>query len=83
MLSVYVPPDPTHPNKGMIPGDQFKGGKQSPSQTQEPSDKQNAPHGVGGWLNKILSSSSDKAKDEEDQEQETEEGEEVLVTAVV
>lgn len=78
MLSVYVPPGPTHPNKGMMPGDQIKGGKQSPPQAPEPSDKQNAPHGVGGWLNKILSSSSDKAKEEDDrasllQEQESEE----------
>ena len=61
MLSVYVPPGPGHPNKGMMPGDQFKDQKQSTSQSQGSPGKHTAPHGVGGWLNKILSS-SDKGR---------------------
>lgn len=66
MLSVYVPPGPDHPNKGMMPGDQFKGQKQPRPSSQGPTDKHNtSPHGVGGWLNKILSSSTDKGKEEE------------------
>jgi len=67
MLSVYVPPGSDHPNKGMMPGDQFKDLKKPHSAAQGVAGKhQSAPHGVGGWLNKILSSSSDKAKDIED-----------------
>jgi len=76
MLSVYVPPGPEHPNKGMMPGDQFNGkngrkgqqqqqasNAQPSSQQQPPAEKgsENVPHGMGGWLNKILSS-SDKGK---------------------
>lgn len=68
MLSVYVPPPNTHPNKGMMPGDQFKGQKQPPPSTHGATNKHNAPHGVGGWLNKILSSSSDKGKDQDAEE---------------
>eukprot|EP00804_Cyclotella_cryptica_P009030 CCRYP_003128-RC/>CCRYP_003128-RC protein AED:0.01 eAED:0.01 QI:389/1/1/1/1/1/4/1026/1567 len=62
MLSVYVPPGPEHPNKGMMPGDQFKNPKQTQPQAPDTIAKGNTPHGVGGWLNKILSSSSDKGK---------------------
>mmetsp|Transcript_20621 Transcript_20621/g.44553 ORF Transcript_20621/g.44553 Transcript_20621/m.44553 type:complete len:1773 (+) Transcript_20621:195-5513(+) len=68
MLSVYVPPGPDHPNKGMMPGDQFKNKRQPPSQPQQQqpqqgvADKSPVPHGMGGWLNKILSHSSDKGK---------------------
>lgn len=68
MLSVYVPPGPDHPNKGMMPGDQFKqsGGESvvpeaKPSHQPEMVDKSDVSHGMGGWLNKILSS-SDKGK---------------------
>ncbi|KAL3761527.1 hypothetical protein ACHAW5_003075 [Stephanodiscus triporus] len=69
MLSVYVPPGPDHPNKGMMPGDQFKQGqtaspqiKTSQQQQQrQVAEKNDVPHGMGGWLNKILSS-SDKGK---------------------
>lgn len=65
MLSVYVPPGPDHPNKGMMPGDQFKNPKQAQPQAPDPVSKGNTPHGVGAWLNKILSSSSDKGKSAE------------------
>ncbi|KAL3770912.1 hypothetical protein ACHAWU_003221 [Discostella pseudostelligera] len=68
MLSVYVPPGPDHPNKGMMPGDQFKqGGRESAAPEaptiQQPAmaEKTDVSHGMGGWLNKILSS-SDKGK---------------------
>ena len=61
MLSVYVPPGVDHVNVGMMPGDQFKNQKQTGSQ-QRPAGKDNdAHHGMGGWLNKILSS-SEKSK---------------------
>mmetsp|Transcript_24384 Transcript_24384/g.46054 ORF Transcript_24384/g.46054 Transcript_24384/m.46054 type:complete len:1736 (+) Transcript_24384:368-5575(+) len=68
MLSVYVPPGPDHPNKGMMPGDQFKQKQSPPSPLQKQQqngsiDKSgNVPHGMGGWLNKILSSASEKGK---------------------
>lgn len=68
MLSIYVPPGPDHPNKGMMPGDQFKqgGGVSAAPEiktSQQPAmvEKPEIPHGMGGWLNKILSS-SDKGK---------------------
>lgn len=68
MLSVYVPPGPDHPNKGMMPGDQFKqGGRESAAPEAHTShqpamaEKTDVSHGMGGWLNKILSS-SDKGK---------------------
>ncbi|KAL9178831.1 hypothetical protein ACHAXT_003962 [Thalassiosira profunda] len=69
MLSVYVPPGPRHPNRGMMPGDQFgtpAGGKQQKSQTQEQQgmEKDSLPHGMGGWLNKILHSSDSKGSEE-------------------
>jgi SpoVK/Ycf46/Vps4 family AAA+-type ATPase len=75
MLSVYVPPGPDHPNKGMMPGDQFKQGqtaslqiKTSQQQLQRPvAEKNDVPHGMGGWLNKILSS-SDKGRNNEVEE---------------
>jgi len=63
MLSVYVPPGVDHVNVGMMPGDQFKNQKQTQAQPRT-TDKSNdvshahAQHGMGGWLNKILSSSS-------------------------
>lgn len=65
MLSVYVPPGPDHANVGMMPGDQFKNQKrpqQQPRSSETGSDVPNTHHGMGGWLNKILSSSSDKGK---------------------
>jgi hypothetical protein len=82
MLSVYVPPGPDHPNKGMMPGDQFKDQKQAQPQAHVSSSKDNSPHGVGGWLNKILSSSSDKGKgaEEEDQHHEDEASNTVIDT---
>jgi len=70
MLSVYVPPGVDHANIGMMPGDQFKNQKQ-PQTQQRTADKSNdvphAQHGMGGWLNKILSSSSDKGKSSEEE----------------
>ncbi len=60
MLSVYVPPGVDHVNVGMMPGDQFKNQKRPQTQsrtTDKSSDVSHAQHGMGGWLNKILSSS--------------------------
>jgi len=81
MLSVYVPPGPEHPNRGMMPGDQPSGkgnGKgqsaQKPQQQQQqqPQEKSgdSIPHGMGGWLNKILSS-SDKGKHANEEAEDT------------
>ena len=78
MLSVYVPPGPDHPNKGMMPGDQFKQGNNQmrqqtavqPQQQQQPAtEKSDLPHGLNGWLNKILSSSDSKGKDVTEKEE--------------
>jgi SpoVK/Ycf46/Vps4 family AAA+-type ATPase len=77
MLSVYVPPGPDHPNKGMMPGDQFKSEQAATPQMDQNqqhqhrrsvAEKNDVPHGMGGWLTKILSS-SDKGKhhNEEDE----------------
>jgi len=74
MLSVYVPPGPDHPNKGMMPGDQFKqGSEQSKQQTQQQQatnaqKSSELPQGMGGWLNKILS--PDKGNNKSDTEEE-------------
>ena len=58
MLSVYVPPGPDHPNKGLMPGQQKqqqgKRGNGRSSKRQEGSNNSS----MGGWLNKILSSST-------------------------
>ena len=82
MLSVYVPPGPEHPNRGMMPGDprapkrqQQQQQQQSPPSQQQPARAEkndHIPHGMGGWLNKILSSSPDKGKsaDNDDDEEE-------------
>lgn len=75
MLSVYVPPGNDHANRGMMPGDQFRQqGKQQGQQRQNMGQQgastqpqpvaektSDVPLGMGGWLNKILSS-SDKGK---------------------
>merc|ERR1712038_521739 len=62
MLSVYVPPPPDHPNRGLMPGQQ-----RSPSQQQQKSRIKKSTRkgknglgapGMGGWLNKILSTAS-------------------------
>lgn len=57
MLSVYVPPPPNHPNHGLMPGQ-----KRSPSKKQGKKNNEGKSNttsaGVGGWLNKILSSTS-------------------------
>lgn len=69
MLSVYVPPGVDHANVGMMPGDQFKNQKQAQPQqrsAEKSNDVPHAHHGMGGWLNKILSSSSDKGKSSEE-----------------
>jgi len=86
MLSVYVPPGGDHPNKGMMPGDQFKqrqeqqhgdGSGRRKSTSQQASQQQqqpvaekssDVPLGMGGWLNKILSS-SDKGKQKNEEEE--------------
>ena len=71
MLSVYVPPGPDHPNRGLMPGQQEQGqgqgrqtskGKRGGGGTPNKAAGPHRPHSgagsVGGWLNKILSSSS-------------------------
>ncbi len=58
MLSVYVPPPPSHPNHGLMPGQQRpQSRKQSKKQSSNNKSGLSTP-GVGGWLNKILSSAS-------------------------
>lgn len=82
MLSVYVPPGPEHPNHGMMPGDQGGGtagpmppgspGGNAPQASRPAAGKMNGnvPLGMGGWLNKILSS-SDKGKQSHDHDEAT------------
>lgn len=62
MLSVYVPPPPNHPNHGLMPGQQRpKSKKQTKKEFDK--DKGNSSNaGVGGWLNKILSSSQNSMR---------------------
>ena len=58
MLSVYVPPPPSHPNHGLMPGQQrSQSKKQGRRQGSQGKSGLSSP-GVGGWLNKILSSAS-------------------------
>ncbi len=58
MLSVYVPPPPSHPNHGLMPGQQRpQNRKHSKKQSSNSKSGLSTP-GVGGWLNKILSSAS-------------------------
>jgi len=58
MLSVYVPPAPNHPNHGLMPGQQrAPNRRQARKQTSQGKSGLGSP-GVGGWLNKILSSTS-------------------------
>jgi hypothetical protein len=64
MLSVYVPPGPAHPNRGLMPG-QYRSkdargssGKQTKRQGGQNGSSRSTPPGMGGWLNKILSSST-------------------------
>jgi len=74
MLSVYVPPGPEHPNRGLMPGQQRsqQGQKGSSSKRQQ----NNGPGAMTrGWLNKILSSSpssnsNDEHSDVEDEDDE-------------
>ncbi len=70
MLSVYVPPPPNHPNHGLMPGQRRsssskKGKRQGGSGSQGSSKSGLSSPGVGGWLNKILSSASSSSKSEE------------------
>merc|ERR1719162_891623 len=56
MLSVYVPPPPNHPNHGLMPGQSRpQPRKQSKKQGTQNKSSLSSP-GVGGWLNKILTS---------------------------
>jgi hypothetical protein len=69
MLSVYVPPPPEHPNRGMMPGQQrsqqqHQGKKAS---RRGKSNSLGAP-GMGGWLNKILSTSPSPSSVNNDEE---------------
>ena len=68
MLSVYVPPPPDHPNRGMMPGQQRPPQQQSQGKKSSKKGKSGslgAP-GMGGWLNKILSTSSSSANSSTD-----------------
>lgn len=58
MLSVYVPPPPNHPNHGLMPGQQRPQSRKQPKKQQSNSKSGLSTPGVGGWLNKILSSAS-------------------------
>jgi hypothetical protein len=80
MLSVYVPPPPDHPNRGMMPGQQ-----RPPPSRQQPQGKKysrksksgslGAP-GMGGWLNKILSTSSSSNNNAEPKDQKSDSNDE-------
>jgi ATPases of the AAA+ class len=56
MLSVYVPPPPNHPNHGLMPGQQRQKSKKQAKKAAEKDRSNPTNPGVGGWLNKILSS---------------------------
>jgi SpoVK/Ycf46/Vps4 family AAA+-type ATPase len=58
MLSVYVPPPPDHPNRGLMPGQRPKQQPNKKSQKKQFAQTKNNNTGVSGWLNKILSSSA-------------------------
>jgi len=70
MLSVYVPPPPNHPNRGMMPGQHGSPSQQEQQQVKRNSSKKaksgslGSP-GMGGWLNKILSTSSSSSNNVE------------------
>jgi len=80
MLSVYVPPGPEHPNRGMMPGQQPRGQQQgggesrgqrqsslSSSKRQQQGSSNNGPGAMTrGWLNKILSSSPSSSSNNDD-----------------
>jgi hypothetical protein len=57
MLSVYVPPPPNHPNHGLMPGQQRQKSKRQAKKAADKDRNNTTNPGVGGWLNKILSSS--------------------------
>ena len=58
MLSVYVPPPPNHPNHGLMPGQQRPQNKRQAKRQGTQAKSGLSSPGVGGWLNKILSSAS-------------------------
>lgn len=58
MLSVYVPPPPNHPNHGLMPGQQRSSSKRRGKRQGVQGKSGLSSPGVGGWLNKILSSAS-------------------------
>jgi hypothetical protein len=82
MLSVYVPPPPDHPNRGLMPGQQRM--ERSSQQSKKISPKRGkssslgAP-GMGGWLNKILSTSSSTSADVDDEDEEETESDTITV----
>mmetsp|Transcript_17986 Transcript_17986/g.25416 ORF Transcript_17986/g.25416 Transcript_17986/m.25416 type:complete len:1857 (+) Transcript_17986:440-6010(+) len=87
MLSVYVPPGPDHPNRGMMPGQEGRQGKHDNSKRNKNGNKQpnnergkntgsNGGPGMGGWLNKILSSSSNTQNIDDNVEDEESDGNE-------
>jgi ATPase family AAA domain-containing protein 1 len=58
MLSVYVPPPPDHPNRGLMPGQRPKQQSSKRTSKKQIGQAKNNNSGVSGWLNKILSSST-------------------------
>ena len=86
MLSVYVPPsDGKH--RGAMPGHAFnKEAKLASSARVQAAQEQQQHHqqGVGGWLNKILSSSKSRPDEDEDlsENEEEESGEEPITVSL-
>eukprot|EP00554_Chaetoceros_debilis_P003467 CAMPEP_0194090000 /NCGR_PEP_ID=MMETSP0149-20130528/37003_1 /TAXON_ID=122233 /ORGANISM="Chaetoceros debilis, Strain MM31A-1" /LENGTH=1651 /DNA_ID=CAMNT_0038774107 /DNA_START=343 /DNA_END=5298 /DNA_ORIENTATION=- len=71
MLSVYVPPPPNHPNHGLMPGQSRpQPRKQSKKQGTQNKSSLSSP-GVGGWLNKILTSASSSSSSSQNTTSET------------
>jgi len=68
MLSVYVPPPPNHPNHGLMPGQQRQKSKRQAKKAADKERNNPTNPGVGGWLNKILSSSQNVSRSTDSQE---------------
>ena len=68
MLSVYVPPPPSHPNHGLMPGQQRAPNRRQARKQSSQGKSGISNPGVGGWLNKILSSSSSQSNGQSNDE---------------
>ncbi len=69
MLSVYVPPPPEHPNRGMMPGLQRPQQQQGKKASRRGKNNSLGAPGMGGWLNKILSTSPSSVNNDEESNQ--------------